>query len=51
MADSRTQVDPRYLKYDKDEVEDLLDKVKAQQTATEADIRAMVTDYETPTGE
>lgn len=45
MADNRTQIDPRYLKYDKDEVEELLDKVDAQQTATEADIRAIVTDY------
>ena len=25
MADNRTKVDPRYLKYNKDEVEDILD--------------------------
>lgn len=25
MADNRTQVDPRYLKYNKDEVEEILD--------------------------
>lgn len=27
MADNRTQVDPRFLKYDKDEVEEILDGV------------------------
>jgi hypothetical protein len=47
MADNRTKVDPRFLKYDTPEVEALLDKVSAQQVADEADIRAMVTDYET----
>lgn len=51
MADNRTQVDPRYLKYNKDEVEEILDKADALQVGTEADIRAMVTDYETPAGE
>lgn len=51
MADNKMQIDPRFLKYNKDETEALLDKVNAQQTATEADIRAMVTDYETPAGE
>jgi hypothetical protein len=25
MADNRTQVDPRFLKYDKDKVEEILD--------------------------
>ena len=25
MADNRTQIDPRYLKYSKDEVEQILD--------------------------
>lgn len=47
MADSRTQIDPRYLKYNKDEVEAILDKADALQVGSEADIRAMVTDYET----
>ena len=51
MADNRTQVDPRYLKYNKDEVEEILNKADALQVGTEADIRAMVTDYETPSGE
>lgn len=51
MADNKTQIDPRYMKYNKDETEALLDKVNAQQLATEADVRAMVTDYETPEGE
>lgn len=50
MADNRTKVDPRFLKYDTPEVEALLDKVSAQQEADEADIRAMVTDYETAEG-
>lgn len=47
MADNRTQVDPRFLKYNTPDIEALLDKVNAQQVADEADIRAMVTDYET----
>lgn len=51
MADNRTKVDPRFLKYDTPEVEALLDKIDAAQLATEADVRAMVTDYETPSGE
>lgn len=25
MAENRTQIDPRYMKYDKDEVEEILD--------------------------
>lgn len=46
MADNKqANIDPRFLKYNKDEVEALLDKIGAQQTATEADVRAIVTDY------
>lgn len=45
MADNKTNIDPRYMKYDKPDVEALLDKINAQQTATETDIRAIVTDY------
>lgn len=51
MADNRSNIDPRFLTYDKDEVQQLLDKVNAQKTAIESDVRAMVTDYETPEGE
>lgn len=51
MANNRTNIDPRYMKYNKEETEALLDKVNAQRMATEADVRAMVTDYETTAGE
>jgi hypothetical protein len=46
MPDNRTNIDPRYLSYDKDEVEELLDKVAAQKIAQEEDIRAIVSEYQ-----
>lgn len=42
MADNRTQVDPRYLKYNKDEVEEILDEATIAGLASEADVRAIV---------
>lgn len=41
----KTEIDPRYLKYNKDDVEALLDKVAAQHDASESDVRSIVTDY------
>lgn len=42
MADNRTNVDPRYMKYNKDEVEAILDMVTAVGLASEADVRSIV---------
>lgn len=42
MADNRTQIDPRYLKYNKDEVEKILDEATIAGLASEADVRAIV---------
>jgi len=42
MADSRTQIDPRHLKYNKDEVEKILDEATIAGLASEADVRAIV---------
>jgi len=42
MTMSKTNIDPRYLKYNKDEVEDILDKASAAGLASEADVRAIV---------
>ncbi len=41
MADSRTQVDSRYLKYNKEEIEDILGKMDNAGLASEADVRAI----------
>ena len=41
MADNRTKVDPRYLKYNKDEVEEILEKMDNAGLASEADVRAI----------
>lgn len=38
-------VDPRYLKYSKAEVESLLDKVDSSTIATEEDVRNIVNNY------
>lgn len=45
MADNRTDVDPRYLTYDKNEVQALLDKMNAETVATEESVRNIVTNY------
>lgn len=45
MADNRTDIDPRYLTYNKDEVEALLGKVKAETDATEESVRNIVINY------
>lgn len=47
MSNEHVTIDPRYLSYDKDEVEALLGKVAAQETATEENVRAIVTEYQT----
>jgi hypothetical protein len=44
MADNRAQVDPRYLKYNKDEVEEILGKMDNAGLASEADVRAIASD-------
>ena len=41
----KTEIDPRFMKYNKDDVEALLDKVAAQHDASESDVRSIVTDY------
>jgi hypothetical protein len=41
MADNRTQVDPRFLKYNTPEVEALLEKMDNAGLASEADVRAI----------
>lgn len=50
MTKDRANIDPRYLSYNKEEVQELLDKVNAQNVATEADVRTIVADY-SPEGE
>ena len=45
MANEVT-VDPRYLKYNKAEVEELLDRVKSTTLATEEGVRSIVRDWE-----
>ena len=45
MADNRTEIDPRYLSYNKDQVQALLDKVNAETVATEESVRNIVTNY------
>lgn len=40
---SNVTINPKYLKYNKSEVEEILDNVKS--IATEADVRSIVTDY------
>ena len=45
MADNRTDIDPRYLTYDKNEVQALLDKMNAETVATEESVRNIVTNY------
>lgn len=45
MANDTATIDPRYLTYNKDEVQALLDKVNAETVATEESVRSIVTDY------
>ena len=45
MADNNVTVDPRFLKYDKAEVETLLDKVNDTTTATAEGVRGIVKNY------
>jgi hypothetical protein len=40
MSDNKTNIDPRYLKYNKDEVEDILDH--AVQISEESDPMSLV---------
>ena len=42
---NNTTINPRYLTYDKDDVQTLLDKVKAETVATEESVRSIVTNY------
>lgn len=42
---NNTTVNPRYLTYNKDEVQTLLDKVAAETVATEESVRSIVTNY------
>ena len=42
---NNTTINPRYLTYNKDEVQTLLDKVNAETVATEESVRSIVTDY------
>jgi hypothetical protein len=41
MPDNRTQIDPRFFKYNKDEVEEILGKMENAGLASEADVRAI----------
>jgi hypothetical protein len=50
MADVVT-VDPRYLKYDKDDVERLLDKVNNTEVATDESVRSIVKKWMDEPGE
>lgn len=45
MPNEHVTIDPRYLSYDKDEVQMLLDKVNAETDATEESVRNIVTNY------
>ena len=45
MADNKVNINPRYLTYNKDEVQALLQKVEGITVAEEADVRALVTDF------
>ena len=45
MANDTATIDPRYLTYNKDEVQALLDKVNTENVATEESVRSIVTDY------
>lgn len=47
MAKDTATIDPRYLTYNKDEVQALLDKVNAENVATEESVRNIVTNYST----
>jgi hypothetical protein len=42
MADSRKKIDPRFMKYNSDEVEKILDEATIAGLASEADVRAIV---------
>jgi hypothetical protein len=41
MPDNRENINPRYLKYNKDEIEDILEKMDNAGLASEADVRAI----------
>lgn len=45
MADKNVNIDPRYLTYNKDEVQALLDQVANTTTASEQDVRDIVKSY------
>ena len=45
MSKGTVNIDPRYLTYNKDEVQTLLDKVNAEADATEESVRNIVTNY------
>ena len=45
MADNTTTVDPRYLKYNTKEVEQILDDAKNTTLATEEGVRNIVRNY------
>ena len=45
MADNNVVIDPRYMKYNKDEVEQLLDQVANTKTATSESVRSIVSDW------
>lgn len=45
MADNNVVIDPRYMKYNKDEVEALLDKVNNQKEASEEAVRGIVQNW------
>lgn len=47
MANDTATIDPRYLTYNKDEVQALLDKMNAETVATEESVRNIVTNYST----
>jgi len=42
MSNDKTNIDPRYLKYNKDEVESILDNAATAGLASEVDVRAIV---------
>ena len=45
MADNNVVIEPRYMKYNKDEVEQLLDQVANTKTATSESVRSIVSNW------
>lgn len=45
MADKKANIDPRFMKYNKEEIQEILDRVANPDMASEDEVRAIVTGY------